>query len=402
MRRSVLLALPACAALVALPALPAAAVVDTQTWTSASHQWWTSGTWSTGEAPENGDIVIFPSTAYPRSDVNYAVSLAGLQFTGDHLLGSASGGTITLTGSGGEALSVAGDPDPAEVTINVDLATTGTQSWHVAAGNTLTVPTWVTVATDGELVLDVDGTMNVSGNINGQVTGLVSKTGSGTVIRTGGSGGAIGGGGLDVREGEFLLDEVSLGTAFQTTGGTLSGDGVVDSITATSGVIAPSDAAADPIGILVGAHGVALNGGSYVASIDGDTLTSDYLTGGNGVLSGAGTTLELEVLSTPAIGDSFEIVGVQFGSIDAAFRLLAPAGDTLDEGDEFVSGGGLWSISYADVVTVTYLGLPPVTPEEDDELAETGVDDTLFAGLAAGAVLLTVGGLALALRRRHV
>ncbi|MDO9590129.1 MAG: hypothetical protein Q7J04_03185, partial [Microcella sp.] len=77
------------AAVVLCTATPAIAVVDTQTWTSPTHQWWTSGTWSTGEVPENGDTLVFPATAAPRSDANVgAISLVSMVFTGDHELGS--------------------------------------------------------------------------------------------------------------------------------------------------------------------------------------------------------------------------------------------------------------------------------------------------------------------------
>jgi len=407
MSRRALLALPACALLVALPALPASAAVDTQSWTSPTHQWWTSGTWSSGEVPENGDTLVFPSTAADRSDANVGdISLVAMQFTGDHLLGSAPpAGVITLTGP--EGLLVDGDPAPAEVTINNDLATTGAQSWYVAADNSLVLPALVRVSPSGSLELDVEGELTISGNLDGQVTGLVSKTGAGTVIRSGSAGGAIGGGGLDVQEGVFLLDDASIGgTAFQVSGGTLAGDGVVNAITLTDGTIAPSDGGTGPIEILIGDAGVSLDGGVYEATIDGLGGLSDYLTGGNGVLSGSGTTLELVLLSTPGVGDSFEIAGVQFGTIDLGFRLLSPAGETLEEGDEFVSGGGLWSISYEGVVTVSYLGAAPVEEEPEqpaptEELPDTGAPLEPFAAAGgAVAVLLLGGALVASVRRR--
>ncbi len=379
-------------------AAPAFAIVDTQTWTSPTHQWWTSGTWSTGEVPENGDSLVFPSTAAPRSDANVGpISLVSMAFTGDHQLGSAApAGVITLTGA--EGLIVDGDPGPIDVIINNDLDTTGTQSWRVGAGDSLSLPALVRVSPTGSLTLDVEGELTISGNIDGQVTGLIAKTGAGTIVRSGGLGGAVGGGGLDVQEGEFMLDNASIGgTAFQITGGRLTGDGVVNAISLTSGEIAPSDAASGPIEIIVGANGVQLDGGTYIASIDGLSGLSDYLTGGNGVLGGSGTILELDVITAPTIGDNFEVAGVQFGTIDADMRFRSPAGVILDEGDEFVSDGALWSISYIDVISVTYLGIEPAAPSAP-ELADTGASDV--GAFGALALLFTVLGATLVMRRR--
>lgn len=408
MRRSILLAVPVCAALVALPALPASAVVDTQTWTSPTHQWWTSGTWSSGEVPENGDTLIFPATSSTQSDANVGnISLAAMRFTGDHYLGSAApSGVITLTGTTG--LEVTDAEGGADVTLNNDLATSGTQTWVVAAGSTLQLPALVTVDAAGSLELDIDGLVTSTGNINGQFTGLVTKTGSGTLVRAGGSGGAIGGGGLNVQEGTLFLDSVSHGTAYQVSGGTLGGDGVVDSITVTDGVIRPNDYNVGFYGILVGANGVTLDGGTYEVNLDGVTDAVSYLTAGNGILAGSGTRLDFNLESLPTVGEQYEVAGVQFGTIASDFRFLSPAGATLEDGDEFVAAGQRWSIDYAEgVVIVEYLGVapvdgpePPVDEEEEETLPDTGVADATLGGAAAAVALLALGGGLLVLRRR--
>ncbi|MDO9590461.1 MAG: LPXTG cell wall anchor domain-containing protein, partial [Microcella sp.] len=86
-------------------------------------------------------------------------------------------------------------------------------------------------------------------------------------------------------------------------------------------------------------------------------------------------------------------------TIDAGMRFRSPAGAVLEEGDEFVSDGARWSISYLEVISVTYLGPAPIDPAPiDPELADTGPADPRALIVLAG--LLTLIGAAFTIRRR--
>lgn len=381
-----------------LPALPAAAVDQSWVGTGGVGQWWSDASaWSAGPLA-TGDSAVFAGggtqTQSSISGFGGALTLDELRFDVSH---SVTGSDTTVTTTGGVSVAPG-----ASVLLNSNLTTSGPQTWSVGAGGDLTLPGVVLVDAAASLTLDIDGVVTASGNIDGQVTGLVTKTGEGILVRSGSAGGAIGGGGLLISEGVVLLDDVTgSGTTYVIDGGTLAGNRITAGITLTSGIIAPGGAAAGPQEILVGLNGIALDGGTYEVSIaPGETVPSDYLTAGAGVLTGTGTSLDLQLTATPTIGDVFEIAGAQTGSIDPTFRFRAPDGTVLQEGDTFVSGGGDWAISYVGVVQIEYLGaavvpVAPVTPL----IPATGqaVDWMLPVGIVAAVLVL--GGLTVVIVR---
>ena len=385
-------------ALALVPALPAAAAEQVWDGTGGVGQWWSDASAWTAAPLANGDSVTFSAvgggiqTQSTLTDFGGALTLGNVRFATSH---SVTGSSTALTTTGGISVTAG-----SSVVFNSDVTTSGAQTWLVGPESQLTLPGVIRVDPASSLTLEIDGLVNATGNIDGQMTGLVTKIGEGTLVRTGNAGGAIGGGGLLINEGVVLLDGVSgSGTSYVINGGMLAGDRITAGITLTSGVIAPGGGAAGPQEILVGLNGVALNGGTYEVSIaPGETVPSDFITAGDGVLSGAGTALELQVTSTPTIGDAFEIAGVQFGTIDPAFRFRGPDGTVLDEGAEFVSGGGIWSISYIGVVEIEYLGLAPVTPVAPT-MPATGQEIDWIVPVGIGAGVLVLGGLAVVVVR---
>ncbi|WP_167051493.1 hypothetical protein [Salinibacterium sp. ZJ77] len=384
-RIAIIPAFAAAAALVIVPAASAAAA--TVTWTQADDSWWGMATWPAG-IPAAGDTVVFAGG--PRSTYNLGtVTFERFEFPTTHTIANV-GGIIGLRGG----LDVSGS---STAEILADLSVVGAQTWTVAAGSTLRIPTWITTDGIGTFVLDVDGVAELSGNVNALGTGLVQQTGDGTVIRSGGAGGGIGGGGYDVQSGVFHLDGADIGgTDVQTTGGTLGGDGAFGAFTLTSGTLAPGATGADALGTLEAQRNATLTGGRYLAQLDPTLADADYLVSA-GTMSGAGTRLVPTPITTPDVGDVFAVAGAwRGGTVDAAFRFLAPNGDTLDDGEEFVANGGRWLIDYTfgtnGVVEVEYLGLAPTAAPALPSLAVTGLDPDLMAPVAGIAGFLVVGG----------
>lgn len=373
-------------ALVVASALPAAAAVDEQTWISPSHEAWVHpSAWSSGETPEAGDTLVFsgPGAAAISDNDLGALQLAGLRFETSHNI-SFSNGQLGIGSAGISVLA-------GTVTINSDVRTIGAQTMLVEGGASATLPGVITTDGANELVLDVKagGTLHLTGNLDALATGPVSKTGAGTVLRSGGAGGGIGAGGLDVQEGVFELIAASIGgTAFQVTGGTFAGDGNVNALVLDGGVIAPGAGAGDAVGTIT-AWNTTLTSGTYRATIDGLAHTNDYLYVPGATLLVDGATLELDTITVPPVGTEFEIAGTNLGGvIDPTSRFVSPAGDVLEHGDDFVSGGHVYRIGYAfvpgGVITVEYLGLVP-------SLASTGASSeggVLALGVATSLIVL--------------
>lgn len=385
------LALVGAAALALLPALPATAA--TKGWTQPGNDWWTSATWS-GGLPVAGDDVEFDGGPISTYNIAGTVDYRSFTFIQDHEIWNGPGvGVIGLT----HGLVV-----EAGVTASIDrdMRTSGSQSWTVADGAELTVPSWIEADPAGTLTLDVDGTLRLTGNIGADGTGSIVKTGTGTVLRTGGVGGGIGGGGLDVREGVFELEGAAIGgTAFQVNGGTLSGAGTINALTLSSGVLAPGLGAGAGTGLLTTGNAT-LSGGTFLVTVDATGAGSnDALHAPGATLLLSGTTLDIATIGTPSPGDLFEIAGTDLGgTIVGTSRFLSPAGDVLEHGDEFVTGGHVYRIDYAfgagGLIDVVYVGAAPV-PEA---LPSTGTELWLGAGIAV--MLLAAGAGLAALRPR--
>ena len=385
----------ACVALVLIPALPAAAVVDTQSWTSSNNQWWTTpGAWSSGEAPEAGDTLVFGASGSALSTKNASIALTGIQFTASHEV--ANGGGVLGLGAGGLTTAPG-----TVVSVNSDISTTGAQTWSIGAGSTATFPG--VILTDGTaLTLDVEGTMNIAGNVDALGTGSVVKTGAGTIVRSGGAGGGIGNGGLSVQEGTFFLNAASIdGTAFAVAGGALTGVGTANSINLASGMIRPGAVDGTGVGHLTATGASTWSGGTYSATLNGSA--SDLFEVYAQPLSVSGTALDLVVETVPAVGTDFVIVDADAG-ITGQFT---SEGAALADGVEFASNGYRYRISYpeAEAVVVTYLGPVPVpvippAPVPTPQLAATGAVVDGMLGASAAMLLLTGAVLLIGRRRR--
>jgi hypothetical protein len=405
MRRSRALPL-ACAgglALVLVVASPAAAA--SVTWVSPGDTWWsTAASWSGGTPAAAGDDVTFAGGIRSTYDLGN-VSFASLHFTNEHTVAN-GGGAIALT----DGLTVdAGAP----VRIEPLVSTTGSQSWQVASGATLTLPSQVNVDPASTLTLQVDGTVDVTtGNLDGGAGACIVKTGAG-VLRFASGGGGVGACGADPEGIRIEAGEAAIvpgahlgGTSFRVAGGTVTGGtlvapGVVRQLNLGSGLVSPGDSSGAGIGALQLWGTSSWTGGQYLVDWEPVTGDVDEVYGVNQAVSVSGTVLELRLLGAATAGDTATVLRSDV-AVTGAFR--SPAGATLADGDEFASGGQRYRIGYsATAVTVTWLGAvpPPAGPVAGPgpALAETGAASGL--GIAAGiAALALTGGVLLLVRRR--
>lgn len=389
-RNATIPAVLAAAALTVVPALPAAAA--TITWTQPGDSWWSTATWVTA-VPAAGDDVVFDGG--PRSTYNLGdVTFGAFQFESDHQIAS-GGGTIALAGGITVAPGIAARIDP-----NIQVA--GAQTWSVAPGSTLHLPSWITTDGIGTLELAIDGELALDGNLDALGTGAVVQTGDGIVVRSGGAGGGIGAGGYDIASGAFRLNSaVIAGTDVQATGGTLDGAGTIGAFSLDAGVLAPGIAGGTEVGIIDAWRNVNLDGGTYRVSVDPTSADSDLLIA-RANTTGTGVRLDVQTTATPAVGDTFTIIQAVGGTIDAALRLLSPTGDVLGDGDEFASDGSLWQVAYvagADgLVSIEYLGEAPTEPAPSTpgpaapQLASTGIDVVTTGLIAVVAVAIALAG----------
>lgn len=374
-------------ALALAPALSAAAA--TTEWTQPGDSWWSTATWTT-TVPAAGDTVVFnggPRSTYDLGDVTFA----RFEFPTSHVIANEAGAISLIAG-----LSVTGGSVAESET---QITAIGSQTWSVESGSSLVFDPWIFTDGVGTLTLDVDGVMEINGNLDALGTGAVVQTGSGMVIRRGGAGGAI----LDgytVASGEFSLDgAIITGTAVRTTGGALTGVGQIGALTVVDGALAPGDPVSDPYGTIGVEGDLALDGGIELVDIDPVAADNDYVIT-RGVLSGVGTTLLPITTSTPAVGQVFAVVGAwSEGSVDPGFRFLSPGGAVLDNGAEFVMGTQRWSIQYTTgaggVVEITYLGEVPPTPA----LPATGQENAWLLPVALIAGGLVVVGVVIVIVR---
>lgn len=396
------LALAGGVALALVATSPAAAA--SVTWISPTDSWWSvGGPWSGGAIAATGDDVTFAGG--DRSTYNLGnVTFSSFHFTNAHTIAN-GGGVIGLT----NGLTVdAGAP----VTIQPGVSTSGDQSWAVATGAALTLPSQVNVDPASTLTLQVDGVIEVTtGNLDGAAAACIVKTGAG-VLRFAGGGGGVGSCGADPEGLRVEAGEVQIapganlgGKSFRVAGGTFTGGAlgaasVVRQLNLGTGTVSPGVAGTD-IGAINLWGTSTWTGGSYIVDWNPATGDADLVHGDNQSISLADTVLELRLASAATVGDTVTVLDSTV-AVSGAFR--SPAGAVLADGDEFVSGGQRYEIAYtATAVNVTWLGAVPVAPAPvpaaDPTLAETGV--TPGTGLAAAAaVLALVGGVLLVRRRR--
>src|SRR5437016_6790840 len=150
--------------------LATAAFGATRTWSGTTSGLWSDAANWGGTAPVPGDDLLFPSGASNVSNSNDFA--AGTAFNSITISGAGYvlGGAAVNLGAGGISSSSGG-------TISLPLTPTASETWSVSNG-TLTISGNVNL--NGQtLTLDSPGG-------NGNVTGVIS--GSGTIVKTGGGG----------------------------------------------------------------------------------------------------------------------------------------------------------------------------------------------------------------------
>lgn len=414
-RRTLSLALVAGVALTLVATQPA--VAASRTWTAPGDAWWSAAAW-TGGAPLAGDDVTFAGG--PRSTYDYPTTTFGsFTFLATHEIAN-GGGAIALTGG----MQVAA---PAVARIQPQLTASGSQTWSVASGAELQLPSLVMTDGTNPLELAIDGTMTVeaTGNLDALSSGCIVKSGAG-VLRLLGGGGGVGAcpgqpQGLDVTAGEVaIVGTPNLGgkdlavTGGVLTGGTASGAAVVRQLNlAGTGVVSPGPSSGSGIGELSLWGTSAWTGGTYQVDWDAAAGDADYVAGAGQALSVTGTRLDVRLAGTPGAGDTVRIAGS-----DVAFsgQFSSPTGTPLADGDEFTSNGQVYSLSYVtggagagavlQWLRAAPVVEPPVTPTGpvDPELAATGAEQVVPLAVA-GILAIGVGAAALLVsgrRRRPV
>jgi hypothetical protein len=400
--RTLALALAGGVSLALVATSPAAAA--SVTWVSPSDSWWSvAGPWSGGTIAAAGDDVTFAGGI--RSTYNLGdVTFSSFHFTNEHTVANGGGG-IGLT----DGLTVdAGAP----VRIEPLVTTVGSQTWQVASGASLTLPSQVNVDPASVLTLQVDGAVEVTtGNIDGGAAACIVKTGAG-VLRLAAGGGGVGACGADPEGLRIEAGEVEItpgaslgGKSFRVAGGTLTGGavgapGIVRQLNLGSGTVSPGGSSGAGIGTLDLWGTSGWTGGRYLVDWDGATGDADLVRGVGQAVSVADTVLELRLAAGATIGDTVTLLSSDV-AVTGAFR--SPAGAVLADGDEFASNGQRFRIGYsATAVSVVWLGAVPAAPAPapDPALAETG----LSVGTAAAAIAALASmacGIVLVRRRRH-
>jgi hypothetical protein len=368
---------------------PAFAAGATQTWTAGgggNQEWSTAANWG-GTAIGADDLLTFSAGTHAHNDLGpspfgvagMTFSAAGFLVDGDKILLGAGG--ITATQS---------------ATTNLDVDIAVDQTWSAAGGSTLVNQGTVNVLS-GTLTIDGSGTTEFATRLDGNGgAGSVVKTGTGTLILSGG-GGAIGGG-LQANQGTTRVTGMLAGTDFRVNGGTLTGGnagdpllGVVRALTLDAGTIAPGTAPGDVSTIHTWEPFTANAGGTLEFDVDG-TASDSLDIYKDAVLNGA--TLHLNVATAPPVGTVLTLVSSQIGTVTG--QLLSRTGATLTSG-EFVDSGQRWSIGIGQgSVSVEYLGAVPV-PAADPALADTGATSGWLFPVGGG--LLALGLVIFVLRR---
>lgn len=402
-RRAVPLAALAASALVLIPALPAAAA--TVTWTAPADAAWSAATWNAA-APVAGDDITFAGGIRSTYDLGN-VTFASLHFTNEHLIANGVG-AITLT----DGITVDAG---AVAAIQPGLSTSGSQTWTIGSGGSLTFPSAVTVDPASTLTLLVDGTLAVTtGNLDGAAAACITASGAGVLSFSSGGGGAGSCPGYPAgivaasaetafTPGAFLggTDFVAAGGLF--TGGSLASPATVHALSLVAGgTVSPGETAGTGLGAFSLWGTSAWAGGSYLVDVDaaGD---SDLVSGAGQAISVAGTVLNPRLTGSPAPGQTWTVIS---SDVSVTGQFQAPGGATLADGDEFEANGQIFSISYlaqqVDLVweRVAPVVVSPVTPAAPT-LPDTGAAAAVPIALV-GLGLLLAGCCAVVATRRVV
>jgi autotransporter-associated beta strand protein len=202
---------------------------------------------------------------------------------------------------------------------------------------TITVGTGLSVVGGGTQVFN--GTVNGSGTLAYSGTGSLTLFGDGSSFT----------GTLNAAAGVLAVDAIFSGATGQVSGGTLTGTGVLKTITATSGTVNPGGVASDGILSLAGgSQATALSGGTLAVDLDQGSVSDQLVVGNGSTLNLNGATLSVNVLGS-APGNVYTIVSSATGGISGTFTGLA-------NNATFSAGGRTYRINYSSkAVTLTEL-----------------------------------------------
>ena len=288
--------------------------------------------WLTGDlpggtviAPATTDIGEFDATVSTVSLANMTLgganlTLGGLQFdaTMTGPLTIASGNTLTLgtTAAGGNILNLSATGIP-NVTLNNNIILPPiTQTWNVAAGNTLNLNGTVTLNDAGNQVVTITG----GGTVNVPNAVLEPNyTGSGTGIGTSG----------------VLI-----------TGGTFTGAGVLIQRSGNFGTTFPTIAApfssSTTLGFVVNGAGTSVTLGTLTTGGGfGNNPGSANIISGNTTVTGAVLVGDTAGNSNPARWGVFEVQGGSFTALDTntGFVIAQSDGGVLNPMEVYFLGG---------------------------------------------------------------
>ncbi|WP_227255065.1 beta strand repeat-containing protein [Frigoriglobus tundricola] len=245
------------------------------------------------------------------------------------------------------------------LTLNASDQLNGNVSVSLGAGGSFNTNS----QTDSVLSVSGAGTLNTGGNagagltITGGGTQLLAAqvTGSGFLTYDGSGSLTLGGtsssytGTLTVAAGTLLVSANFSGATVAVTGGVLGGTGVVKSVTATGGTLAPTTGGTvSTFSTATGANATSLNGATF--QVDLTAQTSDQLVlGTNATLNLTGATLALNATGA-TLGSEYQIVTSPTGGLSGTFNGLA-------NGATLTVAGQTFQISYtANAVTLTKVG----------------------------------------------
>jgi len=386
MRSKITIALTGAVALVAVGATPAWAA--TTTWDDGGapdDTFDNPANWAGDTVPATGDDLVFPVGDGATQDISspflvnsITLSVPGFELTGAELAIGAGGMTVTE-----------------DATIGNEVSTTGTQTWTVASGKTLTIDDTADVTgflqVEGAGVVDF-GAVNGSGILTAQQSASIVLDEGGDV-----QGLAIHG------NGTINVASELAGTGVNLDGGHLSGGSLgnlglqqIGDIAANNGVLSPgADLLGEEAGWLLTGNVPGSSGAAYRMTLDG--TDSDRIVS-SGVVAPGNMALDVRSDLAAPVGTAFVIVEADGGIAADSFYRNPLTGEPLADGAEFFNGQANYRIEYNTTeIVLTFLGVPPAA---QPELAATGVDIELPVALA-GLLLLTGAGFAVAATRRR-
>jgi uncharacterized repeat protein (TIGR01451 family) len=284
----------------------------------------TGGSWTLTKTG-NGALVLSAANTYSGGT---ALTAGTITVGNNSALGT---GTLTVT-SGAIAAGSAPVTLANPLTLGGNFTVTGSQALTFTGTATLTLTRTITVTNTGSTTL--------AGNIGQSASGLgLTKAGTGKLILSGTNSYT---GATTVTAGTLLVNGSQAGSAVSVnSGATLSGTGTVGAVTAVSGGVVAAGAGTGLPGTLTVTAITLPSGSSFNAALNGTTAGSGYAQLiASGTINLTGSTLNVSLGFTPAIGNSFTIIkNTGAGAIVGTFKGLAQNGT-------FTQNGMVFQISY--------------------------------------------------------